>query len=116
MRTLRIGVMPREAIIQRTIAIAKGEYTFFGDEPTVWYESIEALAEVILGDTVPVLQLIRKFKPESIEALENLDDYEYPGDLQKLLTSWEAIGIIKFEGDMRKLILLVDEVVVTAHF
>ncbi len=41
---IKIGIMPREDYKQRTIAIAKGAYTPKGNEPKVWFESLQSMA------------------------------------------------------------------------
>ncbi len=38
--------MSREEFKQRTIAIAKGEYNPGKDEPKIWCESLQSLAQV----------------------------------------------------------------------
>lgn len=40
-KTLNIGIMSRQDHIQRTIAIAKGDYQPQPNEPKIWFESIK---------------------------------------------------------------------------
>ncbi len=49
MKTVRIGIMSQKQIRERTLAIARGEYTPRSDEPKVWFTSIHSLAT---GDEV----------------------------------------------------------------
>ncbi len=47
MKTLKIGIASYEEMKARTLAIARGEIKPSRDEPTIWFTSIESLAQVL---------------------------------------------------------------------
>jgi len=49
MNTLKIGIASRDAFRKRTLAIAKGEYKPGKNDPKVWFESLESLAQLLSG-------------------------------------------------------------------
>ena len=47
MKTIRVGIMSMQQYKERTIAIAKGAYKPKKDEPKVWFESIQSMAQIL---------------------------------------------------------------------
>jgi len=47
MKTIRVGIMPKQQYRQRTIDIAKGIYKPKKDEPKVWFESVKSMAQIL---------------------------------------------------------------------
>ena len=46
---MKIGILPKDDYRKRTIAIARGKYKPRKGEPTVWFESMESLGQVLSG-------------------------------------------------------------------
>ena len=61
--------MPFEKFRERTIKIAKGEYIMKRDEPKIWFESLNAMAQILNKDNMYLLKVIDETRPESITAL-----------------------------------------------
>jgi predicted transcriptional regulator len=49
-KVLKVGIISREEYQKRTIAIAKGEHIPKRGEPKIWFESIQAMAQVFSSD------------------------------------------------------------------
>jgi len=41
-KVVKVGIISREDYRERTIAIAKGEYSPRKDEPKIWFESLQS--------------------------------------------------------------------------
>ena len=67
-RTLRIGIASREAQKARMLAIARGERKPTGDEPKVWFTSIESVAQVLSDKNRMLLELIAHCRVELLAA------------------------------------------------
>ena len=50
-RKIKIGIMSREDYQKRTISIAKGELKPGPNDPRIWFESLESMAQVLSGKT-----------------------------------------------------------------
>lgn len=48
-RVLRIGIASREKIQARTLAVVRDEIKVTADDPRVWFNSVESLAEFLVG-------------------------------------------------------------------
>jgi predicted transcriptional regulator len=46
-KVLNIGIMSKEKYRKRTIAIAKREYIPKANEPKVWFESLQSMAQIL---------------------------------------------------------------------
>jgi predicted transcriptional regulator len=55
---LKVGIATLEEYKARTMAIARGEYVPRGDEPKVWFHSLETLAQVLSDRNRALLALI----------------------------------------------------------
>jgi predicted transcriptional regulator len=69
MKTLKVGIATLEQYKQRTLAIARGEYVPARDEPKVWFQSLETMAQVLSDKNRALLALIVKTKPQSLSEL-----------------------------------------------
>ncbi len=96
MKTIKIGIMPQKEIRERTLAIARGEYTPRSDEPKIWFTSIRSLAEVLSDDNQALLQIIMEKKPNSIRELSELSGRQ-SSNLSRTLKMLSAYGFIKLE-------------------
>ena len=68
-KTIKIGIMPYQQFKKYTIAIARGQYKPKKREPTIWFESIKSLAQVLSNENQQLLQLIIDQEPDSIKEL-----------------------------------------------
>ena len=62
---IKIGILSMEDYKQRSIAIAKGEYCPTGNEPKIWFESLQSMAQVLNSENQRLLQLIMDEHPQS---------------------------------------------------
>lgn len=86
--------MSKEAYKKRTIAIAKGEYTPKKDEPKVWFESLQSMAQVLSSQNQELLKVIIEKQPQSLKELEELTGRAKP-NLSRTLKTLEQYGIIE---------------------
>ena len=96
MKTLQIGIMPRDKFQIRTIEIASGRYKPKKNEPMIWFGSIKSLCEVLNENNMKLLKLIAEQKPESIEELSILSKRE-PSNLSRTLSTMARYGIIEMK-------------------
>ncbi len=57
-RILKIGIISREDYQKRTLAIARGEYRPKKDEPKIWFESLQSMAQVLSNENRELLKII----------------------------------------------------------
>ena len=69
MKTLKVGIASRDAFKKRTLLIAGGKYKPGKDEPKVWFESLESLAQVLSDQNRALLKLIHEKHPQSLGEL-----------------------------------------------
>ena len=100
MKALVIGIMPREKIRERMLAIASGEYKPKPGEPKVWFTSMKSLAEVLSDDNRALLRVIKETNPESISALAEVTGRK-PGNLSRTLKTMANYGIVEMRREKR---------------
>jgi len=71
-KVIRVGIMPRNAMRDYTLAIARGHHKPKADEPKVWFTSMKSFAEVLSDENREQLRIILDRKPESLSELERL--------------------------------------------
>lgn len=69
MSKLKIGIASRDVFKKRTLAIARGELKPDEDDPKVWCESLESLAQVLCDQNRALLALINEKHPRSLAEL-----------------------------------------------
>lgn len=84
----------------RTIRIAKGEYEPKADEPKIWFESLNAAAQILNEDNMRLLKIIEESRPESITALANMTGRK-KGNLSRTLNKMQGYGILTLEKQNR---------------
>ncbi len=62
---LKIGIISREDYQKRTLAIARGEYKPEKDEPKIWFESLQSMAQVLSSENRELLKIILRKKRSS---------------------------------------------------
>lgn len=98
MKSINVGVMPKDKYIQRTIAIAKGELKRKKNEPKVWFNSMRSLCEVLSDKNIQLLQIIEEKHPNSIKELSVISGRQ-ESNLSRTLNTMEQYGFV----ELRKL-------------
>ena len=96
MKTLKVGIMSKDRYRARTIAIAKGEYTPKKDEPKIWFESINSMAQILSSENQKLLQVILEKKPQSLKELENITG-RAKSNLSRTLKTLERYGVVELQ-------------------
>jgi len=100
---LKIGIMSKEDYKHRTIAIAKGKYVPRSDEPKIWFESLQSMAQVLNSENQKLLQLIMENHPQSLKELEELTGRS-SSNLSRTLKTMARYGIVELEKNQRKIV------------
>lgn len=98
MKTIRIGILPQEAIRARMLAIARGELKPRPSDPKVWFTSMRSLAEVLSDENRALLRVIHETHPESISSLAELTGRK-PGNLSRTLKTMSNYGIVEMRRE-----------------
>jgi predicted transcriptional regulator len=101
-KVMKVGIMPRHDYIKRTLAIAKGEYIPREDEPKIWFESIQSLAQVLSTDNQKLLRTIIQHEPRSITQLESLTR-RTKSNLSRTLKTMERYGIVELRKEKNRI-------------
>lgn len=99
-RILRVGILTREQMRLRSIAIATGERAARKNEPKIWFTSVESLAQVLSSKNQLLLELIRSSKPETLQELSTKSG-RAKGNLSKTLHTMEHYGLVALTKDNR---------------
>ena len=89
--------MPFKQMRARTIAIARGKYKPFPDEPKIWFSSLRSLASVLSEDNQALLQAIREHNPESIAELQEITG-RAASNLTRTLHTLENYGLVELKA------------------
>jgi len=100
---MKVGIISKEDYIKRTIAIAKGKYKPRKDEPSIWFESLSSMSQVLSNDNQNLLKMIIEHKPKSLAELEKLSDRKKP-NLSRTLKTLEKYGIVELPKKEGKLV------------
>ena len=92
-KILKIGIISRDDYKKRTIAIARGEYKPRKDEPKVWFESVQSMAQVLSSENQKLLRIIREKKPASLKELA-LVSGRNRSNLSRTLNTMSRYGIV----------------------
>jgi predicted transcriptional regulator len=102
-QVLKVGIMSRQDYRKRTVAIAKGEYRPAEDEPKLWFESLQSMAQVLGGENQKLLALILEKQPQSLKELAELSGRK-SSNLSRTLKTLEQYGIVELEKDNKAVI------------
>ncbi len=91
---MTIGIMPKKEYRERTIAIAKGKYIPKKDEPKIWFESLQSMAQVLSNDNQDLLRIIIEKKPASLKELGNVTGRK-TSNLSRTLKMMALYGIVE---------------------
>ncbi|MEA1914641.1 MAG: helix-turn-helix domain-containing protein [Campylobacterota bacterium] len=103
MKTLKVGIMPKEQYKERTMAIAKGIYKFKDDEPKIWFESVKSMAQILSNENQNLLQVILDNHPKSLKELEDLTG-RAKSNLSRTLKTLERYGIVELHKKNRNIV------------
>ncbi len=95
-RKIKIGIMSRENYQKRTIAIAKGELKPNPNDPQIWFESLESMAQVLSGKNRQLLEQIRQHKPKSLTQLEAISGRK-KSNLSRTLKTMSRYGLVELK-------------------
>jgi predicted transcriptional regulator len=97
---MRVGVMSRKEYRRRTIAIAKSEYVPKKDEPKIWFESLQSMAQVLSSENQNLLRVILKKKPASLKELGSVTGRK-SSNLSRTLKMMARYGIVELEKEQK---------------
>jgi len=92
--------MSKQDYIKRTLAIAKGDYKPGKDEPKIWFESIQSLAQVLSSENQQLLKTIQERKPASLKELEEATGRKR-SNLSRTLKTMSRYGIVELVKNNR---------------
>ena len=102
-KVMKVGIISREDYVKRTIAIAKGKYKPRKEEPSIWFESLNSMSQVLSSDNQNLLKVIIEHKPRSLAELEKLSDRK-KSNLSRTLKTLEKYGIVELPKKEGKLV------------
>lgn len=102
-RKMKIGIASYEDFKQHTISIAKGEIKPKSDEPTIWFQSIESMAQVLSSKNQELLKTIRDNDPKSLTELADISGRKI-SNLSRTLKTMEKYGIVELKKDGDRII------------
>jgi predicted transcriptional regulator len=102
-KIMRVGIISRKEYWKRTIAIAKGEYVPKRGEPKIWFESLQAMAQVLSNENQQLLKTIIDRKPKSIKELESITGRK-SSNLSRTLKTMERYGIVELSKQKKNII------------
>jgi predicted transcriptional regulator len=114
-KVLRIGIMPYQDYKERSLAIARGEYRPRPNEPKIWFESVQSLAQVISNENKLLLKTIMDRKPESLKELEAATGRS-SSNLSRTLKTMARYGIVRMEKVRRNIRPVVEATDFTVQF
>jgi predicted transcriptional regulator len=95
-KVIKVGIMPRDQYIQRTIDIASGRYKPKKTEPKIWFDSLKSLGEVLSKENRDLLKIILERTPHSIKELEEVTGRK-SSNLSRTLKTMEQHGLVDLE-------------------
>ena len=95
-KVLDIGIISYQDYKKRSLAIAKGKYRPQSDEPKIWFESLQSMAQVLSNENQLLLKTILERKPESLKELEEATGRS-SSNLSRTLRTMARYGIVKME-------------------
>jgi predicted transcriptional regulator len=99
-KVLNIGIMSFGDYKKRSLSIAREEYKPEGDEPKIWFESLQSMAQVLSSENQELLKIILEQKPESLRELETATGRS-SSNLSRTLKLMARYGIVKIEKQHR---------------
>jgi len=101
MKPIAIGILSKEDIRARVLAIARGDLRPRPQDPKVWFTSMRSLAEVLSDENRALLRLIEQAKPRSVAVLAGLTGRR-PGNLSRTLRTMANYGFVEMRRVKRE--------------
>jgi len=114
-KVLDIGIISYQDYKKRSLAIAKGKYRPQSDEPKIWFESLQSMAQVLSNENQLLLKTILERKPESLKELEEATGRS-SSNLSRTLRTMARYGIVKMEKVNRNIKPVVEATDFTVQF
>jgi predicted transcriptional regulator len=114
-KVLHIGIISYDDYKKRSLAIARGEYRLQLDEPKIWFESLQSMAQVLSNENQLLLKTIMERKPESLKELEAATGRS-SSNLSRTLKTMARYGIVKMEKVRRNIRPVVEATDFTVQF
>ena len=114
-KVLHIGIISYEDCKKRTMAISRGEYRPQPDEPKIWFESLQSMAQVLSNENQLLLKTILERKPDSLKELEAVTGRS-SSNLSRTLKTMARYGIVKMEKVRRNIKPIVEATDFTVQF
>ena len=102
-KVMNVGIISKEDYRKRTIAIAKGEYTPRKNEPKIWFESLNSMAQTLNNDNQELLRIILEKKPASLAELETMTGRR-KSNLSRTLKTLERYGVVQLNQQGKRLV------------
>ena len=102
-KIIKVGIMSFEDYKKRTLAIVRGEYKRKKDEPKIWFESLQSMAQMLSPENQALLRLIADKKPQSLTELAKLSQRE-KSNLSRTLKKLQAFGIVELIKNKGRLV------------
>jgi len=109
-KILKIGIISRDDYKKRTIAIAQGQFKPRKDEPKVWFESVQSMAQVLSSENQKLLRIIKEQKPASLKELAVVSGRKR-SNLSRTLNTMSRYGIVdlvKQERSVKPIVKVTD--------
>jgi predicted transcriptional regulator len=100
MRTLKVGIASYEQMQARTLAVARGKQRVRGDDPKIWFTSMESFAKVLSDRNRALLALIAETQPDSMAELSELSG-RAKSNLSRTLKTMERYGLVQLRKGQR---------------
>jgi predicted transcriptional regulator len=94
MTTLKVGIASYAEMKARTLAVARGEKRVRGNDPKVWFTSMESFAKVLSDRNRALLTLIAETQPGSLAELSQLSG-RAKSNLSRTLKTMERYGLVQ---------------------
>jgi len=102
-KVMNVGIISKEDYRKRTIAIAKGEYKPRKNEPKIWFESLNSMAQTLNSDNQELLRIILEKKPASLAELEAMTGRR-KSNLSRTLKTLERYGVVQLNQQGKRLV------------
>ena len=93
-KTIHIGIASVSEQRRRALAIASGSRRRRADEPTLWFSSMRALANVLSDENMALLRILRDDQPESVLALAEILQ-RAPSNVSRSLSTLAQFGFVE---------------------
>jgi predicted transcriptional regulator len=93
MKPIVIGILPKDEVRERALAIARSEHKPKPGEPQIWFPSMKSLAEVLSDDNRALIRVIAEKRPGSISELAEATGRK-PSNLSRTLKTMSRYGIV----------------------